>query len=160
MMKKRHYILFIAGDVQPQIIGPFSSELTRDKTIRALRQKRGSQHGYFRLVQSPLGSLLAAAYANSWWQDELAVSSYEMNDLQQKETADHAGSDLALSIPVAEALDKIIDYLWQDEQRHCNESTLEKQKEHIFQSLQTARRWLDQQSPFLHRCKADADLVE
>ncbi len=52
-MKKRHYILFIAGDVQPQIIGPFGSELKRDKTIRALRKKRGSQHSYFRLEQTP-----------------------------------------------------------------------------------------------------------
>ena len=158
-MKKRHYILFIAGDVQPQIIGPFGSELKRDKTIRALREKRGSQHGYFRLEQSPRESLLAAAYANSWWQDELDINSYEMNDVQDKEI-DNTGPDLALSIPVAEALDKIIGYLWQDEQRDCNESTLEQQKEHIFQSLQTVRRWLDQQSPFLHRCKADADLVE
>ena len=154
-MKKRHYILFIAGDVEPQIIGPFASELKRDKTIRTLREKRGSQHGYFRLEQSPPGSLLAAAYANSWWQDELDVSSYEANDLQQKETADNAGPDLALSIPVAEALDKIIDYLWQDEQRDCNESTLEKQKEHIFQSLQTARHWLDHHSPGLHHGKGE-----
>ena len=126
-MKKRHYILFIAGDVEPQIIGPFGSELKRDKTIRALRKKHGNQHGYFRLEQSPRGSLLAAAYANSWWQ---------------------------------EALNKIIDYLWQDEQRHFNESTLEKQKEHIFQSLQTAKHWLDHRSPVLHRSKADADPVE
>jgi len=83
-MKKRHYILFIAGDVQPQIIGPFSSELKRDKTIRALRKKRGSQHGYFQLEQSALGSLLAAAYANSWWQDELDASLYATNDGQDK----------------------------------------------------------------------------
>ncbi len=149
-MKKRHYILFIAGDVEPQIIGPFAAELTRDKTIRALREKRGGQHGYFRLEQSPLGSLLAAAYANSWWQDELDVGAYERDDLQDKEIADHAGSDLALSIPVAEALDKIIEYLWHDEQRHCHESTPEKQKEHIFQSLQTVRHWLDHNSPILH----------
>jgi len=88
--------------VQPQIIGPFASELKRDKTIRALREKRGSQHGYFRLEQSPLGSLLAAAYANSWWQDELDVGSYERDDGQDNEIADHAGPDLALSIPVAE----------------------------------------------------------
>ncbi len=159
-MKKRHYILFIAGDVQPQIIGPFGSELTRDKTIRALRKKRGSQHGYFRLEQGPPGSLLAAAYANSWWQDELDVSSYEINDLQDKEIADHAGPDLALSIPVAEALDKIIDYLWQDEQRDCTESRLEQQKEHIFQSLRTVKRWLDQHSPILHHSKREADPVE
>ena len=154
-MKKRHYILFIAGDVEPQIIGPFASELKRDKTIRALRKKRGSQHGYFRLEQSPLGSLLAAAYANSWWQDELDVSSYETNDLQDTEITDNAGSDLALAIPVTEALDKIIDYLWHDEQRHCNESTLEKQKEHIFQSLRTVKRWLDPHSVILHRSKGE-----
>jgi len=155
-MKKRHYILFIAGDVEPQIIGPFGSELKRDKTIRALREKRGGQHGYFRLEQSPLGSLLAAAYANSWWQDELDVGAYEMNDVQDTEIADNAGPDHALSIPVAEAFDKIIDYLWQDEQRHCNESTLEQQKEHIFQSLQTVRRWLDHHSAILHRSKGEA----
>ncbi len=158
-MKKRHYILFIAGDVQPQIIGPFGSELKRDKTIRALRQKRGSQHGYFRLEQSPPGSLLAAAYAHSWWQEALDAGLYEINDVQDKDI-DNAGPDLTLTRPVAESLNKIIDYLWQDEQRHFNESTPEEQKEHIFQSLQTVRRWLDQQSPFLHRCKADADPVE
>ncbi len=152
-MKKRHYILFIAGDVEPQIIGPFASELKRDQTIRALREKRGGQHGYFRLEQSPPGSLLVAAYANSWWQDELDVSSYEANDLQDKEIADNAGPDLALSIPVADALDKIIDYLWQDEQRHCNESTLEKQKEHIFQSLRIVKRWLDHHCPVLFPSK-------
>jgi len=155
-MKKRHYILFIAGDVQPQIIGPFGSELTRDQTIRALRKKHGSQHGYFQLEQNPPWSLLAAAYANSWWQDELDVGSYERDDGQDKEIADQAGPDLALSIPVAEALDKIIDYLWHDEQRDCNESTLAKQKEHIFQSLQTARRWLDHHSAILHRSKGEA----
>ena len=154
-MKKRHYILFIAGDVEPQIIGPFASELKRDQTIQALREKHGSQHGYFRLEQNPLGSLLAAAYANSWWQDELDYSSYATNDGQDKEIADHAGPDLALSIPVAEALDKIIDYLWQDEQRDCNESTLEKQKEHIFQSLQTAKHWLDHHSAGLHHGKGE-----
>ena len=152
-MKTRHYILFIAGDVQPQIIGPFASELKRDQTIRTLRQKHGSQHGYFRLEQNPSGSLLAAAYANSWWQEALDISSYEMNDGQDKEIADHVGPDLALSIPMAEALDKIIDYLWQDEQRHCNESTLEQQKEHIFQSLQTAKRWLDHCFPILYHSK-------
>ncbi len=158
-MKNRHYILFIVGDVEPQIIGPFASELKRDKTIRALREKRGSQHSYFRLVQSPLGSLLAAAYANSWWQEALDAGLYEINDVQDKDI-ENAGSHLTLARPVAEALNKIIDYLWQDEQRHFNESTPEEQKEHIFQSLQTVRRWLDQQSPFLHRCKADADPVE
>jgi len=146
--------------VQPQIIGPYGSELTRDKTIRALRQKHGSQHGYFRLEQSPRGILLAAAYANSWWQDELDVRSYATNDVQDKEIADHAGPDLALSIPVAEALDKIVEYLWQDEQRDCTESRLEQQKEHIFQSLQTAKRWLDQHSPILHGSKGEDDLVE
>ena len=154
-MKKRHYILFIAGDVEPQIIGPFASELKRDQTIRTLRQKRGSQHGYFRLEQSPPGCLLAAAYANSWWQDELDISSYATNDLQDTEITDNAGPDLALSIPVAEALDKIIDYLWQDEQRDSNESTLEKPKEHIFQSLRTVKHWLDHHSAILHRSKGE-----
>jgi len=61
---------------------------------------------------------------------------------------------------MAEALDKIIDYLWQDEQRHFNESTLEKQKEHIFHSLQTAKRWLDHCFPILHHSKGKADPVE
>ena len=158
-MKKRHYILFIAGDVQPQIIGPFASELKRDKTIRALREKRGSQHSYFRLVQSPLGSLLAAAYANSWWQEALDAGLYEINDVQDKDI-DNAGPDLTLARPVAESLNKIIDYLWQDEQRHCNESTLEKQKEHIFQSLQTARHWLDHHSAILHRSKGEVVRVK
>ncbi len=158
-MKKRHYILFIAGDVQPQIIGPFASELKRDKTIRTLREKRGSKHGYFRLEQSPPGSLLAAAYANSWWQEALDAGLYEINDVQDKDI-DNAGPDLTLARPVAESLNKIIDYLWQDEQRHFNESTLEKQKEHIFQSLRAAKRWLDQQSPILHPSKGEADSVE
>ena len=153
-MKKRHYILFISGDVQPQIIGPFASELKRDKTIRTLRQKRGSQHGYFRLEQNPSGSLLAAAYANSWWQEALDAGLYEINDVQDKDI-DNAGPDLALARPVAESLNKIIDYLWQDEQRHCNESTLEKQKEHIFQSLQTARHWLEHHSAGLHHGKGE-----
>jgi len=153
-MKKRHYILFIAGDVQPQIIGPFASELKRDKTIRALREKRGSQHGYFRLEQSPPGSLLAAAYANSWWQEALDAGLYEINDVQDKDI-ENVGPDLTLARPVAEAFDKIIDYLWQDEQRHFNESTPEEQKEHIFQSLQTAKRWLDHHSTGLHRSKGE-----
>ena len=153
-MKKRHYILFIAGDVEPQIIGPFGSELTRDKTIRALREKHGSQHGYFRLEQSPPGSLLAAAYANSWWQEALDAGLYEINDVQDKDI-DNAGPDLTLARPVAESLNNIIDYLWQDEQRHCNEPTPEKQKEHIFQSLQTARHWLDPHSAILHRSKGE-----
>ena len=158
-MKKRHYILFIAGDVEPQIIGPFASELKRDKTIRALREKHGSQHGYFRLEQNPSGSLLAAAYANSWWQEALDAGLYEINDVQDKDI-DNAGPDLALARPVAESLNKIIDYLWHDEQRHFNESTPEEQKEHIFQSLQTVRRWLEHHSAILHGRKGEADSVE
>ena len=158
-MKKRHYILFIAGDVQPQIIGPFASELKRDKTIRTLRQKRGSRHGYFRLEQSPPGSLLAAAYANSWWQEALDAGLYEINDVQDKDI-DNAGPDLTLARPVAESLNKIIDYLWHDEQMDFEEPRPEKQKGHIFQSLQTARRWLDHHSPGLHHSKAKADPVE
>ena len=62
--------------------------------------------------------------------------------------------------PVAEALDKIIDYLWHDEQRDCNEATLEQQKEHIFQSLQTVKRWLDHNSPILHHSKGEDDFLE
>jgi len=43
-----HYLIFAWGDVEPEAIGPFSSEASRDAAALSYRREHGSTHGYFR----------------------------------------------------------------------------------------------------------------
>lgn len=45
--------------------------------------------------------------------------------------------------PVAGALDKILDYLWSDEERNFRQASPEDQNKHIFHSLAVVRNWLE-----------------
>jgi len=44
---------------------------------------------------------------------------------------------------IAEALDKILEYLWDDEQNNFNQSSTERQEGHIFNSLSILKDWLE-----------------
>jgi len=48
-----------------------------------------------------------------------------------------------LPVPVTKALSAILEYLWDDEERHFNELPPEAQTGHIFLSLVAVQRWLE-----------------
>ena len=41
------------------------------------------------------------------------------------------------------AMRTIVDYLWDDEEKHCRESDAECSKQHVFNSLIIVRNWLN-----------------
>lgn len=48
---KKYYVLFIWGDVDPELIGPFKSEAERNAKAKQLKAKRGDDHGIFRMEE-------------------------------------------------------------------------------------------------------------
>lgn len=45
--KKGYYVLFIWGDIEPEVWGPYSTEERRDEKARALRKEHGEDHGIY-----------------------------------------------------------------------------------------------------------------
>ena len=43
------HLLFIWGDVEPELHGPFVSDAARDQEARQLRAERGDDHGIYPL---------------------------------------------------------------------------------------------------------------
>jgi hypothetical protein len=56
--------------------------------------------------------------------------------------------DIDNHIPT-DAIEKLVDYLWHDEERNFLENWVgnnERARKHIFQSVKTVRKWLDQKA--------------
>ena len=58
-------------------------------------------------------------------------------------TTKHSPNRTIMPSPVTGALDKILDYLWQDEERNFRHASPEDQNKHIFHSLAVVRSWLE-----------------
>ena len=43
------YLIFVEGDIEPRIVGPFADGDERDKKARELRSANGPDHGIFML---------------------------------------------------------------------------------------------------------------
>ena len=78
------------------------------------------------------------------WQENLRLlSKYrEVTPVLVKEPKSDRGK-AALPNDVLTAIESIIEYLWDDEHKHCLEAENESAKRHIFGSLVTIRNWLD-----------------
>jgi hypothetical protein len=46
----KFYLIFVWGDVEPELMGPFSSPDARDDEARILREQEGDEHGIFTLT--------------------------------------------------------------------------------------------------------------
>lgn len=65
------YIVFIEGDVEPWIIGPFANADERDKKARELKREHGDEHGIFMLtVDSGSGMPVISAYSRRFFDEE------------------------------------------------------------------------------------------
>lgn len=58
-----HYMLFVAGDVSPELIGPFDSGEIRDNEARRLKHSCGDKHGIFWLNVDDHGVPVVGAYS-------------------------------------------------------------------------------------------------
>jgi len=68
-MKTEYYIIFVWGDIEPQVKGPFGNREQRDATIKELRKIKGEEHGYFWLNIVD-GKPEAGAYPGRFFEEE------------------------------------------------------------------------------------------
>jgi len=47
------YLVFVEGDIEPRIVGPFADGDERDRKARELRREHGRDHGIFMLDVEP-----------------------------------------------------------------------------------------------------------
>lgn len=67
---RTYYVVFVEGDVDPYLHGPFSSEEARDKKARQLRRedRQDLKSGIYRLDCTPVPKL--DAYSGAFFEDE------------------------------------------------------------------------------------------
>lgn len=65
------YLVFVEGDIEPRIVGPFADGDERDKKARELRQEHGRDHGIFMLDVEPVsGTPNIDAYCGGFFMEE------------------------------------------------------------------------------------------
>ena len=69
--KVDRYLVFVWGDVEPQICGPYVDESAQDKAAIALRREEGDRHGIYWLVIVD-GIPEIGAYSGGFMDDGLA----------------------------------------------------------------------------------------
>jgi len=47
MKKRQKYILFVWGDIEPVVYGPYKNDDTRQRRAEAIRRKGGEEHGIY-----------------------------------------------------------------------------------------------------------------
>ena len=65
----RHYLLFVHGDIEPETLGPFSTEDERDQKALSLRKEHGPDHGIFPAVVYEGGALIVGTYSNAFFEE-------------------------------------------------------------------------------------------
>lgn len=65
------YLVFVEGDIEPQIIGPFADAEERDSTAHELRRECGEDHGIFMLNVDPAnGKPTMGAYCGGFFRED------------------------------------------------------------------------------------------
>lgn len=69
--KKQFYTIFVWGDVEPEIFGPFDTEEERDEKSHEIRRKEGSDEGgLYMLNVSASGNLEVGAYTGGFFDQD------------------------------------------------------------------------------------------
>jgi len=65
------YLVFVEGDIEPRIVGPFADGDERDKKARELRREHGRDHGIFMLDVEPMsGAPSIDAYCGGFFMED------------------------------------------------------------------------------------------
>lgn len=64
----KRYILFVEGDVEPNVLGPYKSEAERDNVAKGLRNLHGDQHGIYQLDVSDKGIPTTATWSSGFFE--------------------------------------------------------------------------------------------
>lgn len=83
-MKEAYYVIIIYQDIEPELIGPFPTEETRDEKARELKRQYGNEHGIFPMNIDAEGKPAVGAYSGGFFMDD--------EEIEALETAKQAGS--------------------------------------------------------------------
>ena len=65
------YLVFVEGDVDPRLVGPFANGDERDKKARQLRRERGRDHGIYMLEVDPTSGVPSIdAYSGGFFMED------------------------------------------------------------------------------------------
>lgn len=68
--EKKFFVLFIWGDVEPHLHGPYQTEEKRDNKVREIRRKEGVDGGgIYRAEVSKNGNLTVSPYSGGFFND-------------------------------------------------------------------------------------------
>jgi len=65
------YVLFVEGDIEPSLIGPFRNPEDRDNEAIRLKREHGDEHGIFMLDIDTIGRPSVDAYSGGFFEDAL-----------------------------------------------------------------------------------------
>ena len=66
----KYYLVFVEDDIEPTIIGPFTSGEYRDEIALNLRDKHGDEHGIFPLdIDYLKGRPIISSYPSSFFRE-------------------------------------------------------------------------------------------
>ena len=69
---KKH-LLVVWGDVEPEILGPYDDEESREARAVELKREHGDEHGIFRLSAEVIGAIEVSAFSNGFFYDALGA---------------------------------------------------------------------------------------
>jgi hypothetical protein len=69
MPKTLYYVIFVRGDVEPEVLGPWHNKGNRENVAFALRRKHGLGHGIYP-AQVVDGRLTVGSYPSSFFKQE------------------------------------------------------------------------------------------
>lgn len=66
----KYCLIFVWGDVSPELYGPYDSEEEQDANALELRRKWGIEHGIYRLDVPPQGEPGVSSYSGGFFMDD------------------------------------------------------------------------------------------
>jgi hypothetical protein len=82
-----HYVLHVIGDVEPQLLGPFASEVDRDHTAVEVRRRCGDEDGLYRLDLTAGLHPLVYPYSSSELEKEEPNDARNLGDRPRRQFA-------------------------------------------------------------------------
>ncbi len=64
-----YFILFMWGDVEPELLGPFTNSEMADRTAKNLREKEGDEHGIYYLERKN-NKISVGSFSNGFFEND------------------------------------------------------------------------------------------